>query len=78
MTQDTPRPMKTLTELLPVTLPIELSVYFSCTAAWWEANRSSKQGDKCDGHHHVLLSHQAAKDAGQVVDEGGQYTDQQQ
>ena len=38
-----PRPRKTLTELLPVTFPIELSAVFSCTAACLEANRSGSE-----------------------------------
>lgn len=37
-----PNPRNTLTELLPVTLPIALSAYFSCLAATIEANRSGR------------------------------------
>ena len=38
-----PRPMKTLTELLPVTFPIALSAVFSETAAILLANVSGKE-----------------------------------
>ena len=37
-----PNPRNTLTELLPVTLPIALSAYFSCLAAAMEANKSGR------------------------------------
>lgn len=40
MSQGSPKPKNTLTELLPVTLPTALSAYFSCTAADLEANVS--------------------------------------
>lgn len=40
MSQGSPKPRNTLTELLPVTLPMALSAYFSCTAADLEANVS--------------------------------------
>ena len=39
--QANPRPRKTLTELLPVTLPNEPSAYLSCTAAVLLANASA-------------------------------------
>lgn len=42
MTQGIPRPKKTLTELLPVTLPIALSAVFSFLAAMRLANVSGK------------------------------------
>ena len=38
-----PRPIKTLTELLPVTLPIELSAVFSLTAAILLAKVSGRE-----------------------------------
>lgn len=38
-----PRPKKTLTELEPVTLPIELSAVFSDCAACLDAKRSGKE-----------------------------------
>ena len=41
-TQGRPRPRKTLTELLPVTFPIELSAVFSMAAACFDANRSGR------------------------------------
>lgn len=40
MSQGSPKPRNTLTELLPVMLPMALSAYFSCTAADLEANVS--------------------------------------
>mmetsp|Transcript_67355 Transcript_67355/g.191129 ORF Transcript_67355/g.191129 Transcript_67355/m.191129 type:complete len:205 (+) Transcript_67355:445-1059(+) len=40
---DNPRPRKTLTELLPVTLPMLLSAVGSCIAAVLEANVSGKE-----------------------------------
>mmetsp|Transcript_23021 Transcript_23021/g.40514 ORF Transcript_23021/g.40514 Transcript_23021/m.40514 type:complete len:128 (-) Transcript_23021:621-1004(-) len=40
--QGKPRPRKTLTELLPVTLPMELSAQSSCRAAVLEANVSGR------------------------------------
>ena len=40
MVQGNPRPKKTLTELDPVTLPIELSAVFSDCAACLDAKRS--------------------------------------
>ena len=40
MSQGSPMPRKTLTELLPVTLPIELSAVFSWAAACLLANKS--------------------------------------
>ena len=43
MDQGRPRPRKTLTELEPVTLPMELSAYRSCTAAVLLAKRSGKE-----------------------------------
>lgn len=43
MSQGTPRPKKTLTELLPVMLPMALSAYFSCIAAAREANVSGRE-----------------------------------
>lgn len=42
MDQDTPRPMKTLTALLPVTLPTALSACRSIVAAVLLANKSGK------------------------------------
>ena len=41
--QDMPRPRKTFTELLPVTLPMELSAVFSWVAACLDANRSGTE-----------------------------------
>ena len=43
-----------------------------------QVRQTSGQVDECDGRHRVLPAHQAAKHAGQVVDEGGQYADHQQ
>ena len=40
--QGSPKPRNTLTELLPVTLPSELSACSSCTAAVFDANKSGK------------------------------------
>ena len=61
-------------------VPIELSAYFSCMAAWREANRSGKLVPRATSVMAVtvLQAHQAAKDAGQVVAEGGQYANHQQ
>ena len=42
MLQGSPRPRKTLTELLPVTFPMALSACFSCMAAVLDANRSGR------------------------------------
>ena len=38
-----------------------------------QIRQTGAQGEKCDGRHCVLQAHQAAKNAGQVVDEGDQY-----
>ena len=42
ISQGIPKPRKTLTELLPVTLPMQLSAYFSFAAAVLLANRSGR------------------------------------
>merc|ERR1719161_1561301 len=41
--QGRPRPRKTLTELLPVTFPMDASAYWSCTAAVLEAKVSGNE-----------------------------------
>lgn len=56
MTQGRPRPKKTLTELLPVTFPMELSAVFSCVAACLLANRSGKLVPKATNVMAVTLS----------------------
>lgn len=43
MSHGNPRPRNTLTELLPVTFPMALSAYFSCTAAVLEAKVSGRE-----------------------------------
>mmetsp|Transcript_34902 Transcript_34902/g.99636 ORF Transcript_34902/g.99636 Transcript_34902/m.99636 type:complete len:226 (+) Transcript_34902:360-1037(+) len=56
MVQDSPRPRKTLTQLLPVTLPMELSACSSCRAAVLDANVSGKLVPKATSVIAVMLS----------------------
>ena len=43
-----------------------------------QVRQTGAQGDERDGRHRVLQAHQTAKDAGKVIDEGGQYADHHQ
>mmetsp|Transcript_126123 Transcript_126123/g.315197 ORF Transcript_126123/g.315197 Transcript_126123/m.315197 type:complete len:244 (+) Transcript_126123:199-930(+) len=54
--QGSPRPRKTLTELLPVTLPTDASAYGSCSAATFDANVSGREVPKATSVMAVIES----------------------
>lgn len=60
-THGKPRPKNTLTELLPVTFPMELSAFFSCWAACLLANRSGRLVPKATKVMAVTMSFKPIK-----------------